>query len=78
MVFNFYSKFELNLCIFLLTFLLKVGEVLYVAGQIGLIPGTMKLIEGGTRMECKLALRHLNRIMKATELKVELRDVVQV
>jgi len=57
---------------------LQVRDIIYVAGQIGLVPGTMKLVEGGARMECKLALRHLNRIMKATDYKVELRDVVQV
>ena len=55
-----------------------VRDIIYVAGQIGLVPGSMKLVEGGARMECKLALRHMNRIMKATDYKVELRDVVQV
>jgi diphthine-ammonia ligase len=54
-----------------------VGDILYVAGQIGLVPGSMKLMEGGARMECKLALRHINRIIKAVDSKVELRDVVQ-
>jgi len=54
-----------------------VGDILYVAGQIGLVPGSMKLMEGGARMECKLALRHINRIVKAIDSKMELRDVVQ-
>jgi hypothetical protein len=38
----------------------------------------MLIVPGDAKMECKLALRSLNRIIKATDPKVELRDVVQV
>ncbi|OXA60865.1 Diphthine--ammonia ligase [Folsomia candida] len=38
-----------------------VGDIIYVAGQIGLVPGSMTLVPGDAKMECKLALRSLNR-----------------
>jgi len=57
---------------------ISIGDIIYVAGQIGLVPGSMDLVKGGAKMECKLALRSLNRILKAIDSKVELRDVVQV
>jgi diphthine-ammonia ligase len=57
---------------------ISIGDIIYVAGQIGLVPGSMALVTGGAKMECKLALRSLNRIIKAMDSKVELRDVVQV
>lgn len=48
------------------------------AGQIALVPGSMTLIEGGIRPQCKLALRHLTRIAKViTSRDGQLRDVVQ-
>lgn len=56
----------------------QVGDIIYIAGQIALIPGSMKLINGGARMECRLALRHLSRILRAVDPKVEIRDIVQV
>lgn len=55
-----------------------MGDIIYVAGQIGLVPGSMTLVEGGARIECKLALRHISRVIKAVDAKVEMRDVVQV
>lgn len=38
-----------------------MGDIIYVAGQIGLVPGSMTLVPGDAKMECKLALRSLNR-----------------
>lgn len=47
-------------------------------GQIALVPGSMTLIEGGIRPQCKLALRHLSRISKVmNKSDGQLRDVVQ-
>lgn len=47
-------------------------------GQIALVPGSMTLIEGGIRPQCKLALRHISRIAKAMNSPDgQLRDVVQ-
>lgn len=56
----------------------QVRTIIYVAGQIGLVPGSMKLVQGGIRIECKLALRHTNRILRSTDSRVDLRDVVHV
>jgi diphthine-ammonia ligase len=55
----------------------RIGEITYISGQIGLIPGNMKLISGGIRQECKLILRHINRIANAMNSYGQLRDVVQ-
>jgi diphthine-ammonia ligase len=55
-----------------------VGDIIYVAGQIALVPGTMQLVEGGVRKQCQLALRHVGRIVKAMDPNTQLRDVVQV
>ncbi|XP_014239939.1 diphthine--ammonia ligase [Cimex lectularius] len=57
---------------------IKGGEdVIYVAGQIGLVPGTMTLVSGGIRRQCRLALRHVGRLVKAMDKDTQLRDVVQ-
>lgn len=37
----------------------RVGEITYISGQIALVPGNMTIIEGGIRLQCKLALRHI-------------------
>lgn len=55
----------------------RVGEITYISGQIALVPGSMSMIEGGIRPQCKLALRHIARIAKAMNCHGELRDVVQ-
>jgi len=38
----------------------------------------MTIIGGGIKWECKLTLRHINRIAKAMNSRGQLRDVVQV
>lgn len=55
----------------------RVGDLVYVAGQIGLVPGTMQMVEGGVRKQCRLALRHVARIVRAMDPNTQLRDVVQ-
>ncbi|XP_055380431.1 uncharacterized protein LOC129611354 [Condylostylus longicornis] len=55
----------------------RVGDITYISGQIALVPGSMTIIEGGIRPQCKLALRHISRIAKAMNAKGQLRDVVQ-
>lgn len=55
----------------------RVGEITYISGQIALVPGSMTIIEGGTRPQCKLALRHISRVAKAMNAQGQLRDVVQ-
>lgn len=55
----------------------RVGDLIYVSGQIPLIPGTMRLIEGGIIAQCKLSLRHMQRIARAMSPHGDLRNVVQ-
>lgn len=55
----------------------RVGDIIYVSGQIPLVPGTMKVIEGGIVPQCKLSLRHMQRIARAMHPHGDLRNVVQ-
>lgn len=55
----------------------RVGDVIYIAGQIALVPGTMTLVAGSVRRQCRLALRHVDRLIKAMDANTQLRDVVQ-
>lgn len=55
----------------------KIGDITYISGQIALVPGSMKIIDGGIKSQCKLILRHINRISKAINAQGQLRDVVQ-
>lgn len=55
----------------------KVGTITYISGQIALVPGSMTIIEGGIKQQCKLTLRHVSRIAKAMHAQGLLRDVVQ-
>ncbi|XP_053680727.1 uncharacterized protein LOC128731620 [Anopheles nili] len=56
----------------------KVGHITYISGQIALVPGSMTIIEGGIKQQCKLTLRHISRIAKAMNAQGGLlRDVVQ-
>ncbi|KAL3265773.1 hypothetical protein HHI36_009971 [Cryptolaemus montrouzieri] len=55
----------------------KVGELIHLSGQIGLVPGNLKLVEGGVKCQCRLALRHVDRLLKAVDNNINLRNVVQ-
>ena len=46
-----------------------------MAGQIGLVPGSMLLVEGGEEIQCRLALRHCHRVIAAMRPEADLRDV---
>ncbi|KAM3962015.1 uncharacterized protein ACR2FA_003909 [Aphomia sociella] len=56
---------------------IKVGEVIGTCGQIALVPGSMRLAEGGARAQCALALRHLTRVLRAAHPRAHMRSVVQ-
>ena len=55
----------------------RVGDIIYISGQISLIPGTMEVVSGGIVPQCKLSLRHMQRIAKAMSTHGDLRNVVQ-
>jgi len=44
---------------------IKVDGFIYVAGQIGLVPGSMQLLKTGAASQSRLALRHIRRVLKA-------------
>ncbi|CAL1676967.1 unnamed protein product [Lasius platythorax] len=53
----------------------RVGDIILVAGQIPLVPGNMNLLDMNIKRQCRLTLRHIDRIVKAMDAK--LRDIVQ-
>lgn len=54
----------------------RMGDVLYAAGQIGLEPATGQLVEGGVAAETRRALDNLEAVLEAAGF--ELSDAVQV
>lgn len=48
----------------------RVGEITYISGQIALVPGSMTIIEGGIRPQCKLALRHIGKFALISHMRV--------
>ncbi|KAJ8986079.1 hypothetical protein NQ317_003373 [Molorchus minor] len=55
----------------------RVGNFINLAGQIGLVPGSLEMVAGGIISQCRLALRHLKRLLMAVDSNFNLRDVVQ-
>ncbi|XP_015486298.1 diphthine--ammonia ligase isoform X5 [Parus major] len=55
---------------------IKVGDVLYCAGQIALVPCTMQLVSGGVRAEASVSLRHVGRVLQAMSQKTTLHHVI--
>ncbi|KAM9554540.1 diphthine--ammonia ligase isoform 3-T3 [Guaruba guarouba] len=55
---------------------IKVGDVLYSAGQIALVPCTMQLVSGGIRTEATVSLRHVERVLQAMSHSTALRHVI--
>ncbi|XP_058799518.1 uncharacterized protein LOC131669005 [Phymastichus coffea] len=56
---------------------IRVGDIISVAGQIPLVPGTMSILDSDIKRQCRLTLRHVNRIVKAMDSNTELRHIVQ-
>jgi reactive intermediate/imine deaminase len=46
----------------------RVGNTLYLSGQIGLRPGTMELVPGGMEAEARQTLRNIRSILEAQGL----------
>ena len=53
-----------------------MNEIVHLAGQIGLVPGTMQLVGGGAEAEARLALRHAFRALEAVGTNAK--EIVQV
>ncbi|XP_019407547.1 PREDICTED: diphthine--ammonia ligase [Crocodylus porosus] len=54
----------------------KIGDVLYCAGQIALVPCTMQLVSGGIQTETTVSLRHVEKVLKAMSPNTELQHVL--
>ncbi|NXW10168.1 DPH6 ligase, partial [Fregetta grallaria] len=55
---------------------IKVGDVLYCAGQIALVPCTMQLVSGGIWTEAIVSLRHVERLLQAMSQDTALHHVI--
>ncbi|NXO00125.1 DPH6 ligase, partial [Rhinopomastus cyanomelas] len=54
----------------------KIGDVIYCAGQIALVPCTMQLVSGGIWTEAIVSLRHVERVLQAMSQKTALHHVI--
>ncbi len=43
----------------------RVGNTLYLSGQIGIVPGTMKLVEGGIEAEARQTMENIKTSLEA-------------
>lgn len=56
----------------------RVQNLIHVAGQIPLVPGSLEMVDGRIKAQCRLTLRHLKRLLMAVDPNFNLRNVVQV
>ncbi|XP_015206378.2 diphthine--ammonia ligase isoform X1 [Lepisosteus oculatus] len=54
----------------------KVGEAVFCAGQIGLIPCTMHLVQGGAPTEAMLSFSHVEKVLSAKSSGLTLNHVL--
>ncbi|CAK9832233.1 Diphthine--ammonia ligase [Anthophora retusa] len=55
----------------------RVGDIILVSGQTPLEPGNRGFLNLNIKRQCRLALRHIDRIIKAMDSNTQLRDIVQ-
>lgn len=53
----------------------RVGDTLYLSGQIGVVPGTLELVPGGLEAEARQTLKNIQAILGAHGYTI--RDVVK-
>lgn len=61
---------------FSMILIFQIGEIIYVAGQIPLVPGSMELLNKPIFHQCRLTLRHVSRILKAADSGFSLSKVL--
>lgn len=49
----------------------RVGDVLYLSGQLGMVPGKMELVPGGIEAETRQMMEHVARILNANGLSFD-------
>jgi len=52
-----------------------VGNMVYLSGQLGNIPGSLTLVEGGIRAETKQTMENIQTVLKANNLSMS--DIVK-
>lgn len=72
----FFLCFLCNPIILFIYLFLQVGDILYCAGQIGLVPCTMQLVSGGVWTEATVALSHVEKVLQAMSQKTTLLHVI--
>ncbi|KAK6479100.1 diphthine--ammonia ligase-like [Huso huso] len=55
---------------------IKVGEAIFCAGQIALMPCTMQLVQGGVRTEARLSFSHVEKVLDAMNTGLTLSHVL--
>ena len=45
--------------------MVRVDDMLYLSGQMGTVPGTLALVEGGMAAEARQALQNIQRVLQA-------------
>lgn len=53
----------------------KVGDMLYLSGQIGNLPGTLELAEGGIRPETRQTMKNIRAVLEANGASMD--DIVK-
>jgi 2-iminobutanoate/2-iminopropanoate deaminase len=48
----------------------RVGELVFLSGELGNVPGTMKLVEGGIRAEAKQTMENIKTVLEAHGLSM--------
>lgn len=43
----------------------RVGEMLYLSGMVGVVPGTLQLVEGGIREEARQTMENIRTVLRA-------------
>lgn len=49
----------------------RVGDMLYLSGALGNVPGTLRLVEGGLRAEARQALENVRTILRGQGLDLQ-------
>uniref|UniRef100_UPI00398E6DF9 diphthine--ammonia ligase isoform X1 n=2 Tax=Pristiophorus japonicus TaxID=55135 RepID=UPI00398E6DF9 len=54
----------------------KIGDAIFCAGQIGLVPCTMQLSKGGVKSEAALSLSHVQKVLEAMKSGTNLSNIL--
>jgi 2-iminobutanoate/2-iminopropanoate deaminase len=49
----------------------RVGQMLYLSGQLGNVPGQLKLVDGGLRAEARQTLENIRTILRGQGLELQ-------